>query len=62
MQGIPVEYVEQVNMLASHLAQRRINRTPVYTLQRIYLRQLAASLILKGLTVKDGKLVITLGI
>ncbi|UCE59786.1 MAG: DUF1439 domain-containing protein [Phycisphaerales bacterium] len=62
VQGIPVEYVERINMLASELAQDRINRTPVYTLERTDLKQLTASLILKELTVKDGKLVITLGI
>lgn len=62
VQGIPVEYVDHVNTLASQLARDRISRTPVYTLQRTDLRQLAASLVLKEVTVRDGRLVITLGI
>lgn len=62
VQGIPVKHVEAVNALAERLARTRINRLPVYTLSRDDLKQVAARLVLKGLVVRDEKLVITLGL
>lgn len=62
IQGVPIKYTAIVNDLAKQMLEERINRTPIYTLKETDLKQEAARLILKGLTVHDGKLVITLGI
>ncbi|MCH8253148.1 MAG: DUF1439 domain-containing protein [Planctomycetes bacterium] len=61
VQGVPVKYVDRVSDMATELVHARISRTPVYTLDRTDMRQFAASLVLKSFTVRDGKLVITLG-
>jgi len=61
VQGVPVEYVDVVNKLARELLSERLERYPVYTLDRPDLTQTAARLLLKELTVRNGNLVITLG-
>lgn len=62
VQGIPVAYIEQVNEGALALAQERINRTKIHTLRPDQFQQAAARLVLKEVTVTDGRLVITLGL
>lgn len=62
VQGIPVKYVDVVNKLARELAEERLRRIRVYTLKKDNLKQSAARLMLQGLTVRDGKLIVTLGL
>ncbi|MCK4341038.1 MAG: DUF1439 domain-containing protein [Phycisphaerae bacterium] len=62
IQGIPIEYTDKVNEVAKKLALERINNYPVYQLKDDDIKQAAARLILQDLIVKEGKLVITLGL
>jgi len=62
IQGIPVKYVDIVNRIAGRALCERLDRAPVYTLKENRLKELAARLVLKGVTVKNGRLVIILGI
>ena len=62
VQGIPVQHVEAANHLARKLAQNRLDSTPVYTLRQDSLKQSTARLVLKGMKIKDQKLVIVLGL
>lgn len=61
-EGMPVEHVDRVNTLAAELVRDRLNRMPIYTLQGDDVKQQAARLVLKDLTVRNGKLIIAFGL
>ncbi len=61
VQGLPVKYVGLVNDLARKLAAERISSTRIYTLRPTDLKRSTARLILKGLTVRNQRLVVELG-
>lgn len=59
---LPEKYRDQVYLLASLLAQRYLNDQPVYTLKGTDLKDQAARLLLKEIEVKNGLLIVRLGL
>ncbi|MEN8695566.1 MAG: DUF1439 domain-containing protein [Akkermansiaceae bacterium] len=59
---LPKKYQEAVNLLATLLAQRYLNDQPVYKLKDTDVKDRTAKLLLKGVEVKDGLLVVKLGL
>lgn len=62
IEGLPIKHVDLVNRLARMIAQDRINRTRVYKLDKPNMKQAITRAVLQGLVVKDGKMIITLGV
>ncbi len=62
IQGVPIDYMDQVNKAAQSMTKERLRNCRVYTLKEDKLGQQAARWFLKDLVVRDGKLLITLGL
>jgi hypothetical protein len=58
----PVEHLDRANTLAAELIRERLSRVPVYTLKSEDMKQQAAKLVLKEMTVRGGKVVLRLGL
>jgi hypothetical protein len=54
--------VDKVSEVATKLAKEQIDNYSIYTLEREDMKQKAASLVLKDMFVRNGKLVIVLGL
>ncbi len=60
--GIPARYLSMVQTAATTVAQKVLNVIPVYQLTAEDTKTTIAKLILKGVTVHDGTLIVTLGL
>ena len=61
VQGIPDTYTEKVNKALSKAMSEYYKGHPIFTLSSIDMKQRAAKMILKGVSVEDKELVVTLG-
>ena len=62
IQGIPQEYIEKVNLALSKALEEYYRDHPIYTLRSTDVKQAAARMVLKNVTVENKELVVTLGI
>ena len=62
IEGIPEKYQTKVESAVKKALVEFVNRAPVYKLKKYKTKELAASLILKDVQVRDSSLFVTLGI
>ena len=62
VEGVPARYTEIISQFGSIGAKEVLDRVPVYTLTAKDTKTAIAKLVLKNVTVRDGALVVTLGL